>query len=224
MLAGREPAFAAAIARAGLPAERISQRGFQTLLRAIVGQQVSVASADAMWRKLVLDTLLHPRAAARQVLAMSFSPGQLVEAAVVVTCVGMILGYAAVAMSPGAIEISVPVLDYPLLGALAQRVPQRGEALDRPQEGAVRGAAGDGLARHRRAGIDAEHVVADRCSAGQPNAARRGVDADRRIGDEAVLFGPGGPSALDVADAAGTIAYVLTSGLTARVPRCTAGE
>lgn len=45
-----------------------------------------------------------------------------------------------------------------------------------------------------------------------------------RVGDEAVLFGPGGPSALDVADAAGTIAYVLTSGLTARVPRCVADE
>ena len=51
-LAGREPAFAAAIARAGLPAERISARGFGTLLRAIIGQQVSVQSADAMWRKL----------------------------------------------------------------------------------------------------------------------------------------------------------------------------
>ncbi|MFO1210013.1 MAG: YIP1 family protein [Amaricoccus sp.] len=73
-----------------------------------------------MWRHLVLDTLLHPRAAARQVLALSFSPGQLVEAAIVVTCVGMILGYAAVATSPDAIEISVPVLDYPLLGAVAQ--------------------------------------------------------------------------------------------------------
>ncbi|MFO1141071.1 MAG: YIP1 family protein [Amaricoccus sp.] len=73
-----------------------------------------------MWRQLILDTLLHPRAAARQVLAMPISPGQLVEAAVAVTCIGMILGYAAVAMSPDAIEISVPVLDYPLLGALAQ--------------------------------------------------------------------------------------------------------
>ena len=51
-LAAREPAFAAAIARAGLPAARISERGFATLLRAIVGQQVSVQSADAMWRKL----------------------------------------------------------------------------------------------------------------------------------------------------------------------------
>ena len=42
-----------------------------------------------------------------------------------------------------------------------------------------------------------------------------------RVGDEAVLFGPGGPSALDVADAAGTIAYDLTCRLTSRVPRVT---
>ncbi len=42
-----------------------------------------------------------------------------------------------------------------------------------------------------------------------------------QVGDEAVLFGPGGPSALDVADAAGTIAYDLTCRLTSRVPRVT---
>ena len=51
-LAAREPAFAAAIARAGLPEPRQSDRGYTTLLRTIVGQQVSVASANAMWRKL----------------------------------------------------------------------------------------------------------------------------------------------------------------------------
>lgn len=38
-------------------------------------------------------------------------------------------------------------------------------------------------------------------------------------GDEAVLFGAGGPSVLDAAEAAGTIAYELTCGLGARVPR-----
>ena len=47
--------------------------------------------------------------------------------------------------------------------------------------------------------------------------------ADVRVGAEAVLFGPGGPSALDVADAAGTIAYDLTCRLTARVPRVYSG-
>ena len=51
-LASREPMFAAAIARAGLPDARVSPRGYPTLLRTIVGQQVSVQSADAMWRRL----------------------------------------------------------------------------------------------------------------------------------------------------------------------------
>ena len=40
-----------------------------------------------------------------------------------------------------------------------------------------------------------------------------------RLGDEAVLFGPGGPSAEAAAEAAGTMAYELTAGLTGRVAR-----
>jgi DNA-3-methyladenine glycosylase II len=51
-LAELEPAIAAALARAGYPEPRISERGYQTLLRAIVGQQVSVAAAASMWAKL----------------------------------------------------------------------------------------------------------------------------------------------------------------------------
>ena len=51
-LAAAEPAFAAALARVGYPAPRIRERGYETLLRTIVGQQVSVKAADAMWRKL----------------------------------------------------------------------------------------------------------------------------------------------------------------------------
>ena len=51
-LAGIEPAFAAALARVGYPAPRIRERGYATLLRTIVGQQVSVRAADAVWRKL----------------------------------------------------------------------------------------------------------------------------------------------------------------------------
>lgn len=51
-LAGREPAFAAVVERHGLPEPRCSDRGAQTLLRTIVGQQVSVAAARSMWAKL----------------------------------------------------------------------------------------------------------------------------------------------------------------------------
>jgi DNA-3-methyladenine glycosylase II len=51
-LAAAEPAFAAALARAGYPEPRISERGFVTLLRAIVGQQVSIKAAASIWAKL----------------------------------------------------------------------------------------------------------------------------------------------------------------------------
>jgi len=63
-LAGVEPGFAAALARIGYPAPRIRERGYATLLRTIVGQQVSVASADAVWRRLS-ETLGDPTDPAR---------------------------------------------------------------------------------------------------------------------------------------------------------------
>lgn len=46
-----EPRFAAALKRAGYPEPRIRPRGYATLMRTIVGQQVSVAAAASMWRK-----------------------------------------------------------------------------------------------------------------------------------------------------------------------------
>jgi DNA-3-methyladenine glycosylase II len=51
-LAAVEPRIAAALASAGYPEPRTSPRGYQTLLRAIVGQQVSVKAAASMWAKL----------------------------------------------------------------------------------------------------------------------------------------------------------------------------
>jgi DNA-3-methyladenine glycosylase II len=51
-LAQAEPAFAVALARAGYPEPRISQRGYVTLLRAIVGQQVSIQAAAAIWARV----------------------------------------------------------------------------------------------------------------------------------------------------------------------------
>ena len=47
-----EPAFASAMLRVGYPEPRIREPGYATLLRTIVGQQVSVKAADAMWVKL----------------------------------------------------------------------------------------------------------------------------------------------------------------------------
>ncbi|MGN3973868.1 DNA-3-methyladenine glycosylase family protein [Tsuneonella sp. SYSU-LHT278] len=51
-IASREPAIARALDAAGYPEPRIRERGHVTLLRAIVGQQVSVAAAASMWAKL----------------------------------------------------------------------------------------------------------------------------------------------------------------------------
>ncbi|KRA84268.1 DNA-3-methyladenine glycosylase family protein [Altererythrobacter sp. Root672] len=51
-VAAGEPAIASALARAGYPEPRIRETGYRTLLRTIVGQQVSVAAASSMWRKL----------------------------------------------------------------------------------------------------------------------------------------------------------------------------
>lgn len=47
-----EPAFADMLEKVGYPEPRIRSRGYQTLLRTIVGQQVSVAAANAIWGKL----------------------------------------------------------------------------------------------------------------------------------------------------------------------------
>jgi len=51
-LAATEPAIAASLTRIGYPEPRIREPGYETLLRTIVGQQVSVAAAASIWRKL----------------------------------------------------------------------------------------------------------------------------------------------------------------------------
>ncbi len=51
-LARREQAFAKVLEQHGAPEPRASEPGATTLLRTIVGQQVSVAAARSMWNKL----------------------------------------------------------------------------------------------------------------------------------------------------------------------------
>lgn len=51
-LAEREEAFARVLKAHGHPEPRVSEAGVETLLRTIVGQQVSVAAARSMWNKL----------------------------------------------------------------------------------------------------------------------------------------------------------------------------
>jgi DNA-3-methyladenine glycosylase II len=66
-LAAREPRLAAQLARIGYPEARIRPRGYKTLLRTIVGQQVSVAAASSMWNKLEAE------------LGADFTPACLLE-------------------------------------------------------------------------------------------------------------------------------------------------
>ena len=51
-IARAEPAIARALERTGYPEPRIRARGAATLLRTIVGQQVSVAAAASVWARL----------------------------------------------------------------------------------------------------------------------------------------------------------------------------
>ena len=66
-LAEIESAIAAALQRAGYPEPRLRDRGYETLLRTIVGQQVSVAAAQSIWNKLAgaLGDLTDPGTIAR---------------------------------------------------------------------------------------------------------------------------------------------------------------
>ncbi|TRD10719.1 DNA-3-methyladenine glycosylase 2 family protein [Erythrobacter insulae] len=51
-LASTDKALARELERVGYPEPRFRDRGYKTLLRTIVGQQVSVAAATSMWNKL----------------------------------------------------------------------------------------------------------------------------------------------------------------------------
>lgn len=55
-LGGIEPRFGAALARIGYPEPRVRPRGFETLLRAIVSQQVSIKAAAAILAKVEAAT------------------------------------------------------------------------------------------------------------------------------------------------------------------------
>jgi Yip1 domain len=84
------------------------------------GRKQGVADT-AMWGQLITDSLLRPRTAARQVLAVPMPGATLLQAAVVVACVGMVLGYAAYRLSPDAVDVvSAAVIGNPLVGMLAQ--------------------------------------------------------------------------------------------------------
>lgn len=65
-----EPRFADAIAATGYPDARIREPGYATLLRTIVGQQVSVAAAASVWNKL--EALIGTGCAPEKLIAQDF--------------------------------------------------------------------------------------------------------------------------------------------------------
>jgi DNA-3-methyladenine glycosylase II len=69
-IATREPGFARALKVAGYPEPRLRATGYATLLRTIVGQQVSVAAAASVWAKL--EALLGEDTPAEALLAADF--------------------------------------------------------------------------------------------------------------------------------------------------------
>lgn len=69
-VAAVEPGIARALERAGYPEPRIRERGHVTMMRTIVGQQVSVAAAASMWRKF--EDFAGPGFEAGRVLSADF--------------------------------------------------------------------------------------------------------------------------------------------------------
>ena len=69
-IAAINPAIGAAVERVGYPEPRIRATGYRTLLRTIVGQQVSVAAAASVWAKL--EALLGEDMPARDLLSADF--------------------------------------------------------------------------------------------------------------------------------------------------------
>lgn len=69
-VAAIEPGIGRALTVAGYPEPRIRPRGYATMMRTIVGQQVSVAAAASMWRKF--EDYLGPDLPVEKVLDADF--------------------------------------------------------------------------------------------------------------------------------------------------------
>lgn len=99
-----------------------------------------------MWGEILTDSILRPRLAAKRVLALPLSPQAVVEAAVAVSCLGVVLGYAAVRLAGGAVDpLSAAVLSRPLLGAATQIAVMAAVAFLAWGIGARLGGRGDAL-------------------------------------------------------------------------------
>ena len=73
------------------------------------------------WAELAKESFLRPRGAARQILDMRFSQSELLQLAILVTCVGVVLAYLALLISGDAVDgVSSLMLGTPLIGALVE--------------------------------------------------------------------------------------------------------
>jgi hypothetical protein len=73
------------------------------------------------WRKLVKDSLVQPRVAARDVIGLGLGRDLLIQAAAAVTALGVVLGFVAVRLSSGEVDtVSAAILSNPLVGAALQ--------------------------------------------------------------------------------------------------------
>lgn len=74
-----------------------------------------------MWGDLLGETFLRPREAAKRVLAVELPGGAVAEAALAVSCLGIVLGYLGLRLSGGSVDpISAALLSRPFLGVATQ--------------------------------------------------------------------------------------------------------
>lgn len=108
-------------------------------------RQISKDAPDfAMWRQLIIDSFVRPRDAARRVLGLGLAPGVIVQAALAVTCLGVVLGYVMLLLAAGQVDpVSAVVLDRPFLGAATQLGVMAAVALATYRIGRAFGGQGD---------------------------------------------------------------------------------
>lgn len=74
-----------------------------------------------MWSELLVQSIVRPRDAARQVLALGVPVPVLIEAALAVTCLGMVLGFLGMSLTSAALDsLTSFILGNPLMGAAIQ--------------------------------------------------------------------------------------------------------
>lgn len=80
------------------------------------GQERGAPGAE-MWRQLVIDSLVRPRAAARQVMDAQVAQVHLLQGALLVACLGMVMNYFALRMIPVTVDpITAALLRNPIVG------------------------------------------------------------------------------------------------------------